>query len=110
MKKTLIILSTIALAGCMKKHGPDDSMVLEGSELRLPPEYTLQAPNKVKTIKTTPDSVNVKSQKLLLQGTIKNQDDKNVNSWLIKNAGGDARVKNIKQVLEDDIAKEQSED
>jgi hypothetical protein len=110
MKKALAVLSIIALTGCMKKMGPDETMVMQGSELRLPPEYTLKAPNKVKTIKKEKPSVQQQSQKLLLDGSINNQADENVNSWLLKNAGANKRVKNIKEVLADDIAREENED
>tara|TARA_Y100001960_G_scaffold313821_1_gene377268 strand:+ start:835 stop:1164 length:330 start_codon:yes stop_codon:yes gene_type:complete len=109
MKKALAVLSIIALTGCMKKLGPDETMVMQGSELRLPPEYTLKAPGKVNTIKKEKPSVQQQSQKLLLDGSINNNDE-DVNSWLLKNAGGNKRVKNIKEVLADDIAREENED
>lgn len=108
MKKTLAILSIITLTGCMKKFGPDETMVMQGNDLRLPPEYELTAPKKVKTIKTEQVSVETQSQKLLLDSSISNQDDKNLNTWLLKNAGGTNRVKNIKQILKNDLTKEES--
>lgn len=109
MKKSLLILSVLALTGCMKKYGPDETMIIQGDSLRLPPEYELVAPKKVKTIKTKSESAETQSQKLLLNGSISNTEDKNVNSWLIKNAGGNKRVKNIKSILKEDLAAEQKD-
>jgi len=109
MKKQLLILSVIALAGCMKKSGPDESTVMPGEALKLPPEYSLTAPKEVTTIKTDAEPVNSRSQKILLNGTIEH-DDKNVNNWIIKNAGGNKRVKNIKEILKEDLKAEQQDD
>lgn len=109
MKKALLILSVIALSGCMKKFGPDETIVTRGDALRLPPEYALTAPKEVKTIKTNPKTVEQTSQKLLLNTTINKQDDAKVNTWLLKNAGGNKRIKNIKGILKDDLAKEAKE-
>lgn len=108
MKKTLAILSVIALTGCMKKFGPDETMVMQGNELRLPPEYALKAPEDVKTVKQEEESASVQSQKLLLNQPINNTENAEVNTWLIKNAGGEKRVKNIKQVLKNDLKQETS--
>ena len=109
MKKTLVIFSVLLLAGCMKKHGPDASMVMQGDILRLPPEYTLRAPSDVQTIKTTPESVDIATQEILLKGKSTDKDAK-LNTWLLNNAGGQGRIKNIDKVLEDDIKKEKADD
>jgi len=109
MKKSLLILSVIALTSCMKKTGPDESTVMPGEALRLPPEYTLTAPKDVTTIKTEAEPVDSRAQKILLNGTV-DHEEKDVNSWILKNAGGNKRVKNIKAILKDDIKAEQAED
>lgn len=107
MKNKLLILSVLILAaGCTKKTGPDESIIVQGDSLRLPPEYILKAPDEVKTIKEEEKSVDSKSQEILLKGEVK--EDKDVNTWLMDNAGGQDRVKNIKTILDDDIKKENS--
>lgn len=111
MKKTLVILSLIVLSGCMKKFGPDESTISQGNALRLPPEYELKAPKNVKTIKKEEKTSEVKSQEILLnKPLVKAKNDKNVNSWVLKNAGGEKRIKNIKEILKQDLILEQQED
>lgn len=104
MKKTLGLFSLILIASCSSKPvtGPDASTATLGNELRLPPEYTLLAPEDVETIRETPEDVKTKSKKILLKGEAVDRESK-LNTWLLNKAGGQARVKNIKQVLEDDI-------
>ena len=111
MKKTLVILSLIVLSGCMKKFGPDETTISQGNALRLPPEYELKAPKNVTTIKKEKKSAEITSQELLLNKTLtKEKNSKNVNSWVLKNAGGEKRVKNIKEILKQDLILEQQED
>lgn len=108
MKKYLLILCSISLFACSGKKAPDDSMVIIRTEgLHLPPDYALLAPEKVKTIKKEEPSATDKSKDLLLGAEKKNTHKKNnENSWLIKKAGGEKRIKNIKKILEKDKLKE----
>jgi hypothetical protein len=109
MNKTLIALfAVIALSGCMKQKGPDETAIIEGNDLRLPPNYELVEPNNVYTISTTPKTAESKSQEILLKGTIK-QDD-SVNKELLINAGGQKRVKNIKEILDYELKQEESKE
>jgi predicted small lipoprotein YifL len=108
MKNILIILALLSLTGCFKKFGPDETTIMQGEALRLPPEYELAAPQNVKTIKTQNSSAQEQSKKILLGDSKNEVENSNVNSWILKNAGGNNRVKNIKQILKEDIAEEKN--
>lgn len=109
MNKYLIALfAVVALSGCMKKTGPDETAIIQGNDLRLPPDYELVAPSNVYTISTTPKTAETRSQEILLKGTIK-QDD-SVNKDLLIRAGGQKRVKNIKDILDYELKQEESKE
>ena len=116
MKSKYLLISLLALTGCFKNYIPDESLVVQGSDLILPPNYELSEPTMVNSIyEDTYESAEEASKRILLETTNTNtksmtKTDKkkqNLNKWLLQKAGGQARIANIKNILQDDIKHEE---
>lgn len=112
MKKVIIVsLLALTLCSCMGKKAPDESMVIIRSEsLRLPPEFEIKAPEKVTTIKKKEKSIEETSKELIIGKKATQEDNINTNTWILKHAGANSRIKNIKEIIKKDIAKAKAEE
>lgn len=121
MKKILGLSMLILLTACtgtevksalgLKKHAPDEFMVLSRPALTVPPTFDLPAPQDASVAPPSSNAANIAKQVVLGSDNTKAKPDagkkgKKAESLFLDKAGADAANDSIRQQIEDDIQAE----
>lgn len=116
MHKNIIfpVLISSVLVGCgggilPSKRPPDETVVIEGPSLTLPPEYQLRPPREAAA--AAERERKQEGRKILFgPGAVKQEAPKApTENWLVEQAGGEARDTEIRQTLEKEFEKEKKD-
>lgn len=103
----ILCFAALVVSGCLStsKRPPDELAVIEGAPLWLPPNYELRPPGTATEASESAQSVTQ------TPATVNSSDKAQADSWLLDQAGANARDPHIRKKLQrdQDYIKEQKE-
>lgn len=109
MRKSFLSLVAVALlvSACVGGRRPPDEMtVVDGPPLSLPPDFELRPPRDGEDSQ----AAQRRTRDVLFEGQTTQGASSPTESWLIRKAGGENRDPNIREKLEEEAARAESEE